>query len=213
MKRTRTGLPAVALLGAALLLAGCGSDTGTNDETVAGADGGKQQEPDETPEDKAPEDDGTDRPTIELPDNVQNIFEDWTSDDPKKQAVLRDARERQNGMDLAVIEQDPDADFVLFYNADSALATGQHWINSFIEQEYSVVGVVRYVDPQLTLRDDGAMVLNYCADESAASAVDISTGEKIEGSGLPVSYANVLEENEQGVWVTTSVHTEREDCL
>jgi hypothetical protein len=214
MKRTRTGLPAVALLGATLLLAGCGSDTGTKDETVAGADGGNEQEPEKTPEDKAPEDDGIDRPDIELPDNVQNIFEDWTSDDPKEQAVLRDGQERQDGMALAVLEQAPEAEYVLFYNSGRALETSQQWIDGFIENGVTISGSVRFLKPEVFFREDGKAVLNYCTDESEAVSLYIDTGEELKGSDQSeVAYSTVLEQKDQGVWVTTIVHTERKACV
>ncbi|KAB8170928.1 hypothetical protein FH609_001625 [Streptomyces sp. 3MP-14] len=214
-RRLRTALlaaTATALLLTATTACGDDSDDGGSDD-IPGVDEGGTSEVAETPTD-APPDEVADRPEITLPEGFTNVYEDWESDDPTEQQVLNDAREAQNSVDLAILERDPEADHLAFYHRAEALTSAQDWIGGFVRNDRSIAGSVRYFAPQVTLQAENAASLTYCADESEATATDVNTGEPIpEDGGEPfVSYTNLLEKDERGVWVTTSAQSQRGQC-
>lgn len=212
-RRIRTALLA-ATATTLLLTTACGDDGdgGGGSDDIPGVDGGGEAG-EETPTEQ-PTDDVENRPEIALPEGFENVYEDWESDDPTEQRVLDDARRAQDGVDLAILERDPEADFVAFYHSAEALAGAEEWIGGFVRNDRSIAGTVRYFAPQVTLQSDAAASLTYCADESEATATDVNTGEPIPGDGEQpfVSYTNLLEKDERGVWVTTSAQSQREEC-
>ncbi|RMI41931.1 hypothetical protein [Streptomyces triticirhizae] len=214
-RRLRTALlaaTATALLLTATTACGDDSDDGGNDDIPGVDEGGASEEP-ETPTD-APTDEVPDRPEITLPENLELTFEGWESADPSEQSVLNDGRERLRSIFAAAAQdRDPAADHVLFYHGEGeGLSNAQYWIEGFTEFNLTIEGTIRYVEPEVTVDGDAA-TLNYCADESEASAVDIDTGEPTEASEEPdLYYTTNLQKDDRGVWVTTNVHTERQDC-
>lgn len=212
-RRIRTTLLA-ATAASALLLTACGGSDSSDDE-IEGVNEGDNQQQEQSQEATDDTQEGVDRPEIELPDDLHLVFEDWESSDPDEQAVLDDGRERLRSVFAAVAyDRDPEAEHVLFYNAEGeALENAQYWIEGFTDYNLTIEGTIRYVNPEVTVQEEGGAILTYCADESDARAVDIETGEPEEQSEeTDLFYSTNLEENESGVWVTTNVHTNREDC-
>ncbi|MEO3754280.1 hypothetical protein [Streptomyces sp. B6B3] len=208
-----TLLTATATTALLLPLTACGGSGGSDDEIEGVGEGGNEEQQSETPTEEEPEG-GADRPEIVLPEGWENVYEDWESDDPDEQAVLDDAREAQNAIDLAILERAPEADYVNFYHSAEALFGAKDWIEGFIENDRSIAGEVRYYNPEIAMQGDGGATITYCADESNATAVDVNTGEAIaEDSDSPeVSYMNLLQKDDRGVWVTTAVQSERKEC-
>jgi hypothetical protein len=215
-RRIRTTLLAATAATTLLLTAACGGSDNSDEEIEGVDEGGNEQQQDENEnesESPEPTEDGIDRPEIVLPDDVENVFEGWESDDPEEQAVLDDAREQINATDLAVIEREPEADYVSFYTSGEALMNGQDWIQGFIDNGLTISGTVRYLEPDLTLRGDGVATLEFCADESEAQSVYVETGEALQDDTHPeLFYSNTLREDERGVWVTNNVFNERGEC-
>ncbi|MGP3967035.1 hypothetical protein [Streptomyces sp. 6N223] len=196
----------------ALLLTACGGSDDSSGEEIEGVDeGGNDQEQQEETEEPQQTPDGVERPEIVLPDGFENVWEDWESDDTTKQAILHDVREAQNAVDLAIMERDPEADYVSFYHSAEALVGAKDWINEFIDNDGTVSGTVRYFNPVVSLQDDSGATVTYCADESEATAVDVNSGEQLsEDTGRPyVWYSSLLKKDDQGVWMTTVVQSER----
>lgn len=209
-RRIRTTLLA-ATAASALLLTACGGSDSSDDE-IEGVNEGDNQQQEQSQEATDDTQEGVDRPEIELPDGFENEWEDWESDDAEEQAVLSDAREAQNAVDLAIMEQDSEANYVDFYHSSEALLNAQDWIEEFIDNNGTLSGTVRYFNPEVTIQSDDGATITYCADESEGIAVDIDTGEQLsEDTGKPfVFYSNILQKDGRGVWVTTSVVSERQ---
>lgn len=221
MRRNRTALAVPAAVAALLLTACGGSDGGGEGEELIGAeqsgDGGggeERPEPEASPSEAEETDDGVPRPEIELPDGFENVWEDWESDNPEEQAVLRDVREAQNAVDLAILERDPEAGYVSFYHSAEALVSTEDWISGFISNERTIAGTVRYHHPKVTFSGEDGATVTYCADESRASAVDVESGEALEGDTgqHEVAYSNLLAKDKRGVWMTTVVNADRQEC-
>jgi hypothetical protein len=209
----RTTLIATTTATTLLLTASCsGSDDGSDEEIEGVDDGGNEQEQQDATEEPQQTPGGAERPEIVLPDGFENVWEDWESDDPTEQAVLNDAREAQNAVDLAIMERDPEADYLDFYHSAEALFGAQDWIGGFIRNDRSIAGSVRYFGWDMTLQGDSQATLTYCSDESNGTAVDVNTGEALpDESGKPfVSYTNTLQQDDLGVWVTMMVQSERQ---
>ncbi|MCI4141978.1 MULTISPECIES: hypothetical protein [Streptomyces] len=71
-------------------------------------------------------------------------------------------------------------------------------------------------DPEVVLGSGGDnAVLNYCTDESKASTRNLKTGQvggNPPGTDPEVFYSVSMTKNEQGVWQTVSVRSERGGC-
>jgi hypothetical protein len=213
----RTTLIATTATTALLLTAACSGSDDSSDEEIEGIDeGGNEQEQEVETEEPQQTPDGVERPEIVLPDNLQLVFEGWEADDAEEQAVLNDGSERLRSVfAAAAYDRDPNAEHVRFYNAEgAALENAKYYIEGFTEYDLTIEGTIRYLEPDVTLDGDGRATLNYCADESQASAVYVDSGEPYEESAEQphLFYSTNLEKNEQGVWVTTNVYTQREDC-
>ncbi len=116
--RIRIGIAAVAAASALLLTAcGGGGDDGSDDEIEGleeNTDAGGEES--EEPSPSATEDDGIDRPEIELPDDVNNVFEEVDTDDPVELAVLADHERRVNSIDEAITSGDMNRPALGFYS-------------------------------------------------------------------------------------------------
>jgi hypothetical protein len=208
----RTTLIATTATTALLLTAACSGSDDSSDEEIEGIDeGGNEQEQEVETEEPQQTPGGVERPEIVLPDGFENAWEDWESSDSTEQTILHDVREAQNAVDLAIMERDPEADYVSFYHTAEALVGAKEWINEFIDNDGTVSGTVRYFNPVVSLQNDSGATVTYCADESEAIAVDVNTGEQLsEDTGRPyVWYSSLLQKDEQGLWITTAVQSER----
>jgi hypothetical protein len=215
-RRIRTTLLAATAATTLLLTAACGGSDDSGEEIEGVDEGGneQQQDQDESQEPEPTEENGIDRPDIALPNGFENVYEDWESDNPTEQAVLDDAQQAQNAVDLAILERNPDADYLGFYHAGDALSATVGWVEGFIRNDRSIAGTVRYLNPEVTLSEEHSASLTYCGDESEATAVDVESGEDIpdESDEPQVSYTTHLQLDESGVWVTRAVVSEREEC-
>lgn len=204
-------MPAVAALvaSATLLLTACGGggDDSPADE-IEGAGKGSAK-----PSATASDSSGVDRPKITLPESFKADFVGWTDSDPKVQSVLDDGKERLRGTYAAIGEADPKADYLAFYSARSALASGEKWVEGY--KGLTITGEVKAFDPQAKIREKGRATLFYCVDESKGFSKDLRTGKKEgtpEGESPKVQYRTALEKNDDGVWMTTSVETAPGRC-
>ncbi|MCT7351321.1 hypothetical protein N4P33_03950 [Streptomyces sp. 15-116A] len=209
----RTLPPAAALIASAvLLLTACGPGGGddSSPDGIKGADTGASSSPSAS----ASAASGVKRPTIKLPASFQVSFEGWTNSDPRLQAVMDDGRERLLGTYAGVTDQNPNADYIAFYNEGTALTTAQKWVKGLVDEDLTLVGKGRAFDPQVRISPDGSGTLFYCVDEGKGSTKNLKTGEvtKTPADDAFVLYQTKLRKEDGGVWKTTTVTTRRGGC-
>ncbi|GGX36542.1 lipoprotein [Streptomyces malachitofuscus] len=210
MKRRSLPVAVAFATAATLLLTACGGgeETSGTDE-IAGADTGAS----ESASPSAPGSSGSvRRPEITLPSDVKNVFEQWNTGDPAKDALLEDVTQRVNATDAAIVAADPDSEALRFYYKGEALAGAATWVQRYVDDGKSITGTVRFYSPDLVMVDKDTAALAYCADESRASDKDRKSGkaEKVPVSkDSYVAYNTRVEKGENGVWQTTSLLSER----
>ncbi|MEU6070369.1 MULTISPECIES: hypothetical protein [Streptomyces] len=200
---------------AALLLTACGGGGGDKSDDIKGADTGSKSPSASAPaSSSAPS--GAKRPVITLPSSFQLTFENWTSGDPVKQAVLNDAKEELRAGYAAIIADNPDSEAVAFYDTAGVVQQTKTWIKSYTDKNLTVIGKLPAFSPRVSLAKTGAGAsLSYCTDESKASTKNRKTS-KVEGNPAGtnpyVLYTVSLAKSAQGVWQNSSVHSERGGC-
>ncbi|MFJ6568150.1 hypothetical protein ACIQNU_12040 [Streptomyces sp. NPDC091292] len=213
MNRPARLVPAALVTTAALLLTACGSgdEDGSSSDKIKGADRGSSTSS-PSPSTSAASDG---RPEIPFPSTFTMNFERWTNSDPKLQAILNDGKEALRANHAAIIEADPDATYVAFYNSGAALDSSKKWINGYVKTDDSLIGVVRVFEPQVSVNSSGLGVLFYCVDEGKGFTKNRKTGKVVgtpDGTSPNLQYRTTLEKTSQGVWKTRSVETERGAC-
>lgn len=201
-------LPAAAALavGAVLTLTGCGSDSDEGSDTITGVPGTTAP----TSAAAAPPD-AAGRPKVTLPADLRLTFEGTADGDPKKDAVWADASARVRAMDEAIVKGTPDSPAVAFYSARNSQASAHTSVKWYLDHGYSLTGVFRYFDPEVTFTDSGA-TLTYCSDESQGFAKERGTDKVLTTPVTDDAYVlhvTALLKNADGVWQTTSVRTQR----
>ncbi|MEO3755965.1 hypothetical protein [Streptomyces sp. B6B3] len=209
--RIRIGIAAVAAASALLLSACGGGDDGAEDEIEGveeNTDAGGEESAEPSP--SASEDDGIDRPEIELPDDVNNVFEEVDTDDPVELAVLADHERRIESLDEALTSGDMNRPALGFYSTGQALESAVDWIEPAVTNGYSWKGTVRYYDREVSVSNATEATVNYCVDETDIEGIYRETGEPRDEGGDEdatghLFYNTRLEKNDQGVWQTTMV--------
>ncbi|MEU6995603.1 hypothetical protein ABZ953_33725 [Streptomyces sp. NPDC046465] len=210
----RRTMPVTAALAAtaALLLTACGSgDDGDSKDKdkIAGADQGdtkKSGPPSEQPADKAG------RPKITLPEDDVLVFEGGKTGDAKKDAVLGDNAERLRAVDAAIIKGDAEYKPVYFYSTGDAAKSAAQSIQSYVDDDLSVTGTVRYFDRSVSFREDGSARLTYCSDETKGFGKNRKTDKTLKtkvDKDSYVFYDTRLDRNSKGVWQTSGVTSDR----
>lgn len=212
----RRTLPvATALLASAtLLLTACGGGGDDSSDKIEGAGQGDSAPSPSKSGSKAPD---VDRPEIKLPKSFELPFEQWTSSEPDKQAVLDDGKEHLRAGYAAIIAKDPDAKALAFYDTTAGLSQDQRWIKSYSDKDLTVIGKLPVFDPKVTLLGEKKMKasLTYCTDESKAYSKERKSGKtegNPAGTAPEVFYTVTMHKNAQGVWQTVSTHSKRGGC-
>ncbi|MET9758669.1 hypothetical protein ABZ016_06380 [Streptomyces sp. NPDC006372] len=195
---------------AALLLTACGGGDDKSPDDIKAADA------DSNPSASSTTPSGAKRPDITIPSSFQLTFENWTSSNPGKQAVLDDAKEEVRAGYAAIIANDPDSEAVAFYDTEGVRGQTKEWIKSYTDKNVTVIGKLPAFDPEVSLVGNGkGASLTYCTDESDAKTKNRKTS-KVEGNPAGtnpyVRYSISLTKNEHGVWKNSSVHSERGKC-
>ncbi|WP_369158111.1 hypothetical protein [Streptomyces sp. R02] len=152
------------------------------------------------------------RPVVELPSDVTYTF-DWAkTGDPAKDAVLADTEQRIKAVDMAIAEQDPLHEAYRIYTEGAAAAGTERWIQSFVDHKARTTGVTRFYDADVTVDKDGTAALVYCEDQGKAYNKFLETG-KVDVTPVSadsyVVYVATLRKNENGVWVTERLSSQR----
>ncbi len=220
MRRRISASVVAAVLATGLLATACGGSDDSSDDALPGVDAGSSASPDptegegdeaedETGEDELPED-GIDRPEINLPDEVNNVFEEVDTDDPVELAVLADQEHAINAVDEAITSGDTKVPSLPFYQADTALLESLEFASGMHDDGLSFGGTTYYYNRTLEMQSDTAAVATYCADMSESYLVKVDSGEREPDSGT-YYYTSRQELNDVGVWQTVVLTTERED--
>lgn len=220
MRRRISTSVVAAVLATGLLATACGGGDDSTDDALPGADTGSSASPDpadeesdeaedEPAEDDLP-DDGIDRPEIDLPDDVNNVFEEVDTDDPVELAVLADQERSISAVDEAVTSGDTTVPSLSFYQADTALLESVEFAVGMHDDGLSFGGTTYYYNRTVELQSDTAAVATYCVDMSESYLVDVDSGEREADSGT-YYYTSRQELNDAGVWQTVVLTAERED--
>ncbi|MGW1049405.1 hypothetical protein [Streptomyces sp. NPDC002521] len=213
MNRRARLVTAALTASAALLLTACssGGGSGASSDKIKGVDAGANS----SPSTSASGTSDVKRPDVTLPSTFTMNFEGWTNSDPKLQAIMDDGKEALRSDHVAIIEADPNASPVAFYNEGAALDSVRTWVKGYAKTDDSLVGKVRVFDSQVQVNGQGFGVLFYCVDEGKAYTKNRKTN-KLAGTPTGTSpylqYRTTLEKTSQGVWKTRSVQTERGAC-
>ncbi|MFD8521787.1 hypothetical protein [Streptomyces capillispiralis] len=211
MKRRSLPVAVALTTTAALLLTACGGEDANSkgDDAIAGADTSGS----ETTASPTADTSGTaQRPKITLPGDVKNVFEQWKTGDPAKDALLEDVTQRINATDAAIVAADPESEALPFYYKDEALAEAAQWVQRYVDDGKSITGTVRFYNPDLVMVDKDTAALAYCADETKAADKDRKTGKADEiavNNDSYVAYNTRVQKDQNGIWQTTSLLSER----
>ncbi|MFD7434539.1 hypothetical protein [Streptomyces sp. NPDC059861] len=213
MKRRPLPVAAALAATAALLLTACGSgdDKSRDNDKIAGAD---QGDPAQSTSPSPSAATAADRPRVELPSDVKDVYEEWETGDQAKDAVLADAARRIDVTNDAILRGDTDALGLTFYYKDKALADAVEWVQAYLDANLSFTGTTRYYAPQVTVSGEQSATLVYCADESKGFNKNRKTGkvDRTPSDESPyVMYNTRLEKSKQGVWQTTNLISKRGD--
>ncbi|MCI4141582.1 hypothetical protein ACPCIX_09895 [Streptomyces pseudogriseolus] len=202
MKRCSLGLVALAMT-----LTACGGN-----DTDAPAQGSDKASAAAQPSPSTSASASAERPTIQLPADVTYTFEWPNTGDEDKDAVLSDSEQRIKAVDMAIAEQDPLHEAYRFYTEGTAAAGTEQWIQSFVDHKARTTGVTRFYDADVTVDKDGTAALVYCEDQGKAYNKFLETG-KVDVTPVSedsyVVYAATLRKNENGVWVTERLSSQR----
>ncbi|UOB10523.1 hypothetical protein MQE23_16240 [Streptomyces sp. HP-A2021] len=196
---------------AALTLSACGSDDsseGKHNDKIAEAGTGAEKLASPSTSAQTP----AGRPKIELPSDITYEFEWQKTGDPQKDAVLNDAEQRIKAVDMAIAKQEPLDKAYRLYSEGTAAAGSQEYIQEFVDHKARTTGLTRYYNERVDLKGDGTAALVYCEDQSKAFNKFLETG-KTDVTPVTkdsyVAYAGTLRKNDNGVWVTERLISER----
>lgn len=184
--RRRVSASAIAAASAICLFAtACGGVDESPDDVLpdiaTGSSASSETEGDEVDDEVV--EGGVERPEINLPEDVNNVFEGLDTDDPVERAVLADQQRGIDAVDEAVTSGDPDVPSLRFYLAGSALHESADYILGMHENGRSFGGTTRYYNRTVEMHSDIAAVTTYCVDASAAYLVHLDSGEQVPEVG------------------------------
>ncbi|MER5304344.1 hypothetical protein ABT039_33445 [Streptomyces lasiicapitis] len=196
---------------AALSLSACGGGDGDSkgDEKIEGA--GSTASEKASP--SASADERSDRPKVDMPKGVSNVFEGGATGDAKKDAVLADNARNLDAIDVAITVGGKSSQKALkFYNKGKALIATASYIQGYYDDGKSYVGATRYYDRQVTFHGVSEATVTYCADATKTYPKDRKTGKvdrSIPESANDYTFFNErLKKNAKGVWQSVDVLSE-----
>ncbi|MER0240738.1 hypothetical protein AAHZ94_01580 [Streptomyces sp. HSW2009] len=208
---TRFGAGLALFVAASMSLTACGGDSDSGSDSkdkIKGAETSTQPTSPKPSASSTPMDDGIDRPEITLPGDVHNVFEETTTGDPKKDAVLADNAHSINAIDEAITSGDIKRPALKFYLKDAGLLSALEYIKSYYDADVTFTGTTRYYNRKVTILKNGSAVVNYCSDETKSNSKNRKTGKVKKNSPGPGNFlysTSRLDKNSQGVWQVAKV--------
>jgi hypothetical protein len=197
---------------ASLTLSACGSgddsSNGKDSNEIAGADvgGGRSSSP------SAGSKGAAERPEINLPSDVKEIFTPEETGDSVKDAILRDNANLIRALDAAIVAQNPRLPALEFYTEGEGATAAQQWVQGFKDAGWTLTGTTRYFNRAVKVKSATSGAIGYCADESKAFSKVIKTGE-LKGTKVSkdsyVAYTAQVSKNKQGVWELVKITSTR----
>ncbi|MEV5016897.1 hypothetical protein ACIGW1_26110 [Streptomyces sp. NPDC053780] len=213
---TRRPIPPAALVltaVVALTLSGCGGEDSSSDREgkAPGVSAGDGPSASPSPSDSMAEG----RPRIEFPSDAKNLFEGEKTGDSAKDAVLADNALSINAVDEAIFKGSADTKALGFYNVDKALSSSIAYVQGYIDDNDTWIGVTRYFDRRVTLRGADKAYVTYCSDESKSYIKNRKSGmvdRSAASADSYVLYNTAVTKNAVGVWQTTDISSKRGDA-
>ncbi|NJQ04122.1 hypothetical protein [Streptomyces lonarensis] len=220
----RLVLPVAVATTAGLLLTSCSGGGSESDDNISGL---QYPAPSEEPEGEEPEvsEGDTDvaadardgdmvRPGIDVPDDLEKVFEPVDTDDPDELAVLADQEQYIWAVDEAITSGSVDRPALGFYATGEGLIASLDFVSRFHDEGYSISGRTKYYNRSVTLREEGVATAAYCADFRDAFMVEVESGDRFPEDDEQFLYASRLERTEGGVWqiVSLSVESGGSEC-
>ncbi|MFE6481923.1 hypothetical protein ACFVGN_03115 [Streptomyces sp. NPDC057757] len=203
----RRSLPVAAAFAAttALLLTACGGedDNTKGNDKIAGADTSGTTT---SASPSASASDSIERPAITLPDDVEDVFENWKAADATQDTVLADAARAQTAINDAILKGKSETPGLTFYYKGKALTTSVQWVEKWLDAGITYTGTTRYYSPKVQMFDSKSAGVSFCADETKAYNKDRKTSEVDKTPADDDSYVlynTRLEKNQRGVWQTS----------
>ncbi|WP_019357561.1 hypothetical protein [Streptomyces sp. AA1529] len=207
MRPTRSAVPLAAVAAAvALLVSGCGGgdDGDGKSGKIDGAEDAGKKSPSAESSSPGKEDAPGDFRTsdIELPDDLELVF-DWDQpSDPDKAAALDGAADYMRALMHGTVEQDP-KDPVLAKHV-VPLHTAQEYATNLIKMDvkkgHTVTGTDRYYRERIGDVVDGKLAeISFCIDQSKLFSKDIKSGKVLRTEENASSYMRfwlVMEKSE-----------------
>ncbi|MFC8130046.1 hypothetical protein [Streptomyces sp. NPDC057302] len=210
MKHRPMSVAAALAVTAALLLTACGGgeeDNSKGSDKIEGAETGRAKKSESPSASSA-----ADRPEVKLPSGVKDVYEQWKTGSSDKDAVLSDTASRIDSTNDAIVRGDTGAQGLSFYYKDEALSDVVEWVQKYLDANMSFTGTTRYYAPKVMLSGGKTASVVYCADESKGFNKNRKTGKvdkSSSGESPYVLYNTRLKKNDQGVWQTTDLASQR----
>ncbi|MDT0265227.1 hypothetical protein RM844_02865 [Streptomyces sp. DSM 44915] len=166
-----------------LLTTACGGDSdSTADDRIPGVDEettGRDPEPDPTPEDPAetaaPEDH-----EIELPADVELVFDWETPEDPDEAAALEGAADYLRAIAHSVVAQDPESGMFRGHSNGGAQSYAEEQVQAWVDNGWTMHGTDRYYDASTEAADGSSNIrVRFCGDSSEMIGKEVATGEPL----------------------------------
>ncbi|MFG3159303.1 hypothetical protein ACGFY8_05425 [Streptomyces sp. NPDC048232] len=155
------------------------------------------------------------RPSIDFPSDAKNVFEGEKTGDSAKDAVLADNALSIDAVDEAIFKGSADTKALGFYNVDKALSSSIAYVQGYIDDNDTWIGVTRYFDRKVTLKGTDKAYVAYCSDESKSYIKNKKSGKvdkSVASADSFVLYNTALTKNAAGVWQTTDISSKRGDA-
>jgi hypothetical protein len=196
---------------AALLLSACGGSSDSSDKIQQTSSGSPSTSATATasPSTSAA---AAGRPTITFPSDAHDVFEDQSTGNATKDAILADNAYWVEAMDDAVFQGTTKTKALPFYGVGLGYQKALPYIRGFLDKGKSWTGTVRFFDRKVTLLGSNDAAVIYCSDESKAFPKDRKSG-KVDNTPTDadsyVLYNTDLKKNAAGVWQTDNVSSYR----
>ena len=123
---------------AALLLSACGGSKGDNNKVKDVSSATPTTSPATTTPSASPSASGVKRPTITLPSDAKDVFEDQHTGDPVKDAILADNEGFVRAVDDGIFKGSGTTDALTFYSAGLTNVTAIHGLDGPVDRHLEV---------------------------------------------------------------------------
>jgi uncharacterized protein (DUF427 family) len=156
---------------------------------------------------QTPTESNIDRPEINLPEDMNNNFEDADLGDAE-QRVFYDVVQGINATDYAISESDPSLDVLEFYYIADALVDVRTYVRGAAEANDTWTGTAEYYDFSVEIPNERDAIVSYCIDTSGVQTKELDTGQVLPRAedARDFNFTEVvLQQSEEGVWQVSRI--------